>query len=76
MNLADLTGPDAPATITAEQTAELLNVSRGVAYEAIRSGAIPSLRLSRRVLVPVPALLRRLGAETTHSPSTEPEGAA
>jgi excisionase family DNA binding protein len=61
--LADLSGPGAPATITVEQTAELLGISRGSGYEAVRQHELPSLRLGSRILIPVPALLRLLGAE-------------
>ena len=34
------------------------------AYEAVHSGAVPSIRAGRRLLVPVPKLLALLGAET------------
>jgi excisionase family DNA binding protein len=61
VKLADLLSADAPATITVEQAADVLGVSRGLAYEACRRGEIPTLRLSRRVLVPVPRLLAKLG---------------
>jgi excisionase family DNA binding protein len=58
MTLADLTGPDAPATITVEQTAELLGIGRKTAYESIRRGEIPGvLHLGRRVLISVPAMI-------------------
>lgn len=63
LSLADLTGPNAPATITVEQLSEFLGVSRAVAYEAARTGELPTLRLGRRVLVPVPRLLALLGVE-------------
>jgi excisionase family DNA binding protein len=60
VTLADLIAPEAPATLTVEETAELLHVSRGSAYESARRGELPTLRLGRRVLVPVPALLKML----------------
>lgn len=41
--------------------ADLLGVSKDSAYAAVHSGEIPSLRLGRQYLVPVPALLRLLG---------------
>jgi excisionase family DNA binding protein len=50
------------ATLTVSETAELLGVSRDVAYESARRGEIPTLRLGRRVLVSVPRLLTLLGA--------------
>lgn len=57
-----LTGPDAPATISVEAAASVLGISRGLAYEAVRTGELPALHLGRRVLIPVPALLAWLGA--------------
>jgi excisionase family DNA binding protein len=50
------------ATITAEQTAQVLGLGRTAAYEAARRGELPTRRLGRRLLVPVPALLDWLGA--------------
>lgn len=49
------------ATITVEQAAELLGIGRTAAYEAARRGQLPTRRLGRRLLVPVPALLSWLG---------------
>jgi excisionase family DNA binding protein len=51
-----------PLTLTVEQAAAMLGVSRGVAYEAVRAGQIPSIRLGRRILVPRARLLELLGA--------------
>jgi excisionase family DNA binding protein len=45
------------ATITIEQTAQLLGLGRTAAYDAARRGELPTRRLGRRLLVPVPALL-------------------
>ena len=50
------------ATITIEQTAKLLGLGRTAAYDAARRGELPTRRLGRRLLVPVPALLEWLGA--------------
>lgn len=50
------------ATITIEQTARLLGLGRTAAYHAARRGELPTRRLGRRLLVPVPALLEWLGA--------------
>ena len=52
---------DGRVTLTVEETALLLGVGRSVAYEAARRGELPSRRLGRRVVVPVPALLVWLG---------------
>jgi excisionase family DNA binding protein len=45
------------ATISIQQTANLLGLGRTVAYEAARRGEFPTRRLGRRLMVPVPALL-------------------
>ena len=50
-------------TLTVEEVAPLLGLGRTAAYEAARRGQIPSRRLGRRVVVPVPALLEWLGAD-------------
>ena len=41
-----------PATMTVSQAATLLGISRSSAYECVRLGSIPSLRLGRRIVVP------------------------
>ena len=48
-------------TITVEECARFLCLSRGTAYACVRNGEIPSLALGHRRLVLVPALLRMLG---------------
>jgi excisionase family DNA binding protein len=50
------------AAITIEQTAKLLGLGRTAAYDAARRGELPTRRLGRRLLVPVPALLAWLEA--------------
>ena len=47
--------------LTVEEAAELLRIGRGTAYEAVRLGEIPSIRIGRRVLVPRRPLMRLLG---------------
>jgi excisionase family DNA binding protein len=58
------TKQEAPAgrlTWTVEEAADVLGISRNGAYEAIREGKIPCVRIGRRVLVPIAALRRMLG---------------
>ena len=55
-----LSEPDGPWTMTVEQAARCLGISRALAYESVRSGDIPSLRIGRRILVPIQALRRLL----------------
>ena len=43
--------------LTVEEAAKLLRVSRGSAYEAVRTGELPSVRIGRRILIPRQSLL-------------------
>lgn len=47
-------------TMTVEQAATALNISRTLAYEAARDGRIPTIRIGRRLLVSRPALEKLL----------------
>jgi excisionase family DNA binding protein len=49
------------ALLTVEEVAEVIGLKRTATYVAVHRGQIPSLRLGRRLFVPVPALLRLLG---------------
>lgn len=49
------------ATCSVEGAAAILGVGRCTAYEAATSGALPTIRVGRRLLVPVPRLLSLLG---------------
>jgi transcriptional regulator with XRE-family HTH domain len=44
------------ATVTVEEYARLLGISRSAGFEAVRRGDVVSLRIGRRVVIPVPAL--------------------
>jgi excisionase family DNA binding protein len=46
--------------LTVEEAAAALGISRASAYEAVRVGEIPSVRIGRRILVPKSALQRML----------------
>jgi excisionase family DNA binding protein len=43
-------------TMSVEEASEALGISRSLAYELVRRGVLPSLRLGRRIVVPVRAL--------------------
>ena len=43
-------------TVTVEEAATILGVGRNKAYEAARSGEIPTIRIGKRLLVPRAAL--------------------
>lgn len=47
-------------TLTVEEAATLLGISRAFAYDAVTRGEIPSIRIGRRILVPKAALQRFL----------------
>ena len=47
-------------TYTVTEAAELLGIGWSAAYEAARSGEIPTIRIGKRILVPLPALKRLL----------------
>jgi excisionase family DNA binding protein len=49
------------ATVTVDEAASILGVGRASAYEGVRTGRIPSIRISeRRIVVPRAALDRLL----------------
>lgn len=54
--------------ITVEEVARRLGLARNTAYEAISRGEIPSIRIGRRILVPIVAFEWML----TKSASTAP----
>ena len=39
-------------TLTVDEAGKLLGIGRNAAYEAVRTGAIPSIRIGKRLLVP------------------------
>lgn len=53
-----------PLTLTVEQAAEVLGIGRSTAYELVHTGDIPSLRLGRRIVVPIARLASRLGVDS------------
>ncbi len=56
-------------TVTVEEAGRLLGIGRGPAYEAVRRGEIPSIRIGRRLLVPIASLARMLGHEPPEAAS-------
>jgi excisionase family DNA binding protein len=42
------------------RVAEALGISRALAYEGVKSGAIPAIKIGRRVVVPTAAVRRML----------------
>lgn len=57
---ADQLGISGKAVLTASEAAAVLRVSERSLRDMIKDGTVPSLRLGRRLVVPVPMLLRSL----------------
>jgi excisionase family DNA binding protein len=57
---AAMLGIGTKAVLTTTETASVLRVSEKSVREGIKDGAIPSVRLGRRLLIPVPMLLGAL----------------
>jgi excisionase family DNA binding protein len=53
----------APKVLTVEEVAKWLRISKSSAYEGVRNGAIPHIKIGKRVLVPVVALEAMLRGE-------------
>ena len=48
--------------VTVEEAAAILQVSRGTAYQAAKTKQLPTIRIGRRLLVPLAALEQMLGS--------------
>ena len=67
-------------TMSVDETAELLGISRWLAYEQIQRGELPVIRMGRRLRVPVRPVLALVGMSweewlaphTQHSPRESP----
>ena len=47
-------------TLSIPEVAEMLGISRNSAYQGVMTGEIPSIRVGKRILVPIKALERML----------------
>jgi len=52
--------PAIEPTMRVERVATAFHISRAAAYEAVKNGDIPSIRLGRRIVVPTAAVRRML----------------
>jgi len=68
--MSDQDNVNDPLVLTPMETAKLLRIGRGTAYEQIRRGVIPSIRMGRRILIPKAALMKML--ETGEHRETHP----
>jgi len=59
-----------PATMTVTQAATMLGISRSSAYECVRLGTIPSIRLGRRIVIPRRSLDELLASARFNQPGT------
>ena len=50
-------------TGTVDEAAEVAGVSRNTAYEGVKKGDIPSIRIGKRILVLWGPFMRKLGVE-------------
>ena len=50
-------------TGTVDEAAEVAGVSRNSAYEGVKNGDIPSIRIGKRILVLWGPFMRKLGVE-------------
>lgn len=59
---------DERLTLTIAETARLLGIGRQLAYDRVKAGEIPALKIGRRLLVPRIALEKMLQGPKTISP--------
>ena len=55
-------------TLSIEEAAVRLGISRALAYELVRRGELPRLRLGRRIVIPLKALEEFVDAATVATP--------
>jgi excisionase family DNA binding protein len=60
-------------TLTVEEAAEILGISRSSAYEAVGRGEIPSLRFGKRIVIPRAALFRLVDEPSSNGEPTASE---
>ena len=50
-------------TVAIDEAAKILGITRNHAYRAAKCGDLPTIRIGKRLLVPVTALRRMLGED-------------
>ena len=65
---------DLPEILTVAEAGRVLRLGRNSAYEAVRRGEIPSVRIGRRLLVPRVALERLLATAGPQGREAESAG--
>jgi excisionase family DNA binding protein len=61
-------------TVTVEEAAEILGISRGSAYAAVKNGKIPSITINGRILIPITSLAGMLVEAHADAGATETDG--
>lgn len=61
-------------TVSVADAARLLGISRSLAYECVRRGELPSIRLGARIVVPATAIDEILASATNGEPITHLAG--
>jgi len=64
-------GGEGRLTLSVEEAAIALGISRAFAYESVRRGDIPHIKIGRRLLVPKKALERLLASAMPENPDDE-----
>lgn len=54
-----------PGVLTVEEAADFLRIGRSAAYEGVKTGAIPHVRIGKLIRIPKAALLEWLGQSET-----------
>ena len=60
MNTVIVPDPAVEPTMPVERVAAAFHISRAAAYEGVKNGEIPSIRIGRRIVVPTAAVRRML----------------
>ena len=63
------------ATVTVPEAGEILGVGRNNAYSAAEQGILPTIRIGRRIVVPMAALEKMLARVSLLQPEPEREEA-
>jgi excisionase family DNA binding protein len=63
-----LAGDDDRLAITVDEVARLLSLKRSTAYHLVNCGEIPSIRIGKRVRVPIAALHKMIAAGGSPQP--------
>lgn len=65
-----------PLVLTVEEAAAALRISRGAAYEAVRTNELPHVRIGRSIRIPRAGLLALLGEVDPGEPDAGGESRA